>query len=142
MHSLPPSLAGSRRCFRTAETFCRSLEAVKLFKSIFCILMLDTGGLHCVLIGMLAPSVLSRQKTSPIVFVQSAIGTSTDPHRASLVIAGSDQMRFTLAIPCSLSSIRVSLTDIVQGIQLCRGTFFRLRQLTKATPYECGSASW
>jgi hypothetical protein len=46
----------------------------------------------------------------------SAIGTSTDPQRASLAIAGSDQMRFTL--PSSLSSMRVSLTDNAHGIEL------------------------
>ena len=52
------------------------------------------------------------------LFARSAIGTSTDPQRASLAIAGFDQMRFTLS--SSFSSMRVSLADIVHGIQLFR----------------------
>jgi len=39
-------------------------------------------------------SIESVRKNPMSLFALSAIGTSTDPHRASLAIAGSDQMRF------------------------------------------------
>ena len=38
------------------------------------------------------------RRYSMSLFIPSAIGTSTDPHRASLAIAGPDHLRFTLSI--------------------------------------------
>ncbi len=62
------------------------------------------------------------------LFAQSAIGTSTDPQRASLAIAGSDHLRFAFLL--SLASMHVSLTDIDHGIELFKSKSLSHRSST------------
>jgi hypothetical protein len=94
MHSLPLRFAGSTRWSHAAETFCHALDVVTLFESIVSILMLTQKSNAAFSLEDWHLWFFRGRKNPMPLFALSAIGTSTDPHRASLAIAGSDQMRF------------------------------------------------
>ena len=73
------------------------MDVVTLFESIVSILMLTQKRYSAFPWEDWHPWFSHGRRHPMSLFVLSAIGTSTDPHRASLAIAGSDQLRFALS---------------------------------------------
>ena len=98
MHSLPLRVADLTRWSHAAENFCHALDVVTLLESIVSILLLTQKRYIAFSLEDGHPWFYHGRRKPLSQFTLSAIGTSTDPHRASLVIAGSDQMRFSISI--------------------------------------------